>query len=325
MRTNRIHAAWSGPACLVLAGALACSSADPATSGADPDRDQPGGARADAAPDRGDPTTSAPDTGAPDAGSAGDPSAPPAARDAADAFVATDTATEVPASPAADALPPAGPDASAAPLASLSDDFAGSALDASWSTINGDKIAVRLLGGSLHVQPTQSLLWFNRSQGALIYKNVTGNFKVTTTVHPRKRSAAMQPPSARVHLGGLMARNPTGATENYVFIVVGIDVNDQSVETKTTVNGASTYIGPSWPMPDAQLRICRIGAQLRLYKRAPGTAAWQLAVSYDRPDLPATLQVGPNVYAPADRPDLDVAFDEVRFAPADTPDDCTAE
>lgn len=111
-----------------------------------------------------------------------------------------------------------------------------------------------------------------------------------------------------------MARNPAGPPENYVFIVVGNDENDLSVETKTTVNSASSYAGPSWPSGDAELRICRLGAAMHLYKREIGAASWTLATTYDRPDLPATLEVGPNVYAAASPPDLVVTFEEVEFA-----------
>ncbi len=101
---------------------------------------------------------------------------------------------------------------------------------------------------------------------------------------------------------------------------MGYDENDVSVETKTTTSGVSTYDGPSAPSSDAELRVCRIGATLRLRKRTGG-GAWQDAAVYDRPDLPPTLRVGPVVYANASPPDLDVAFDEVVFA-SPTPADC---
>jgi hypothetical protein len=223
--------------------------------------------------------------------------------------------------------PEAGPDANLvvdAPggLAALSDDFSSAQLAPSWQVVNAMKMTVSVSGGALHLLPTQSLLWFNASQGGLVYKTVTGDFTVTATVHPRKRSAPQSPPTETVNLGGLMARSPAPGPENYVFVVVGVDVNDFSVETKTTIEGRSTYEGPSWAPTDAELRICRVGPELRLLKRAPGTTAWMMAASYRRPDLPSTLQVGPNVYSPTARPDLDVAFDEVVFAPASTLEDC---
>jgi hypothetical protein len=146
---------------------------------------------------------------------------------------------------------------------------------------------------------------------------VTGNFKVTSTVRARKSSTPADPPSERIHLGGLMARDAASdgpAGESYVFIVVGQDENDLSVETKTTTGDVSTYTGPPWPSGDAELRVCRVGSQFLLYKRAIGELTWTEAAHFDRPDLPATLQVGPNVYSAAATPDLQVAFDGVVFA-----------
>jgi hypothetical protein len=45
---------------------------------------------------------------------------------------------------------------------------------------------------------------------------------------------------------------------------------------------------------------------------------------YDRPDLGASLQVGPNIYSLA-APDLTVSFDEVAFARVFSAADCTAD
>ena len=54
-----------------------------------------------------------------------------------------------------------------------------------------------------------------------------------------------------------MARNPAGNPENYVHIVVGIAPGGIAVETKTTVNGATTYEAPSRPTSDAEVRLSR--------------------------------------------------------------------
>ncbi|NUO53181.1 MAG: hypothetical protein HOV80_30405 [Polyangiaceae bacterium] len=123
-----------------------------------------------------------------------------------------------------------------------------------------------------------------------------------------------------------MARDPASdaGQENYVFIVVGFDENDVSVETKSTTNDMSDYIGPTWPGTDAELRLCRVGASFHLYKRAIGGTTWEEAMVYDRPDLGASLQVGPNIYSLA-APDLTVSFDEVTFARVASVADCTAD
>jgi hypothetical protein len=146
-------------------------------------------------------------------------------------------------------------------------------------------------------------------------------------VRPRKRTNGSERPTEKIHLGGLMARSPLGSTENYVFIVVGMDTNDYSVETKTTVDGLSNYTGPAWGEDDAELRICRLSSVFYMYRRAPGASGWTMAGDrpFGRVDLPATLEVGPVVYAATLKPDLDVAFDQVRFEPVANLTDCTRD
>src|SRR5262245_58904444 len=188
-------------------------------------------------------------------------------------------------------------------LSALSDDFEGTALDPSWSLFRPELVQITVADGALSLEPDQYALWFNASRGPLVYRLVTGDFRVTARVHARRKSDLSLPPAIPIHLGGLMARNPAGdgaaVPENYVFIVLGQDEVDRSIETKTTTNSSSVYQGPAWPTGDAELRICRRGATLLLLQRAIGQDAWTTAASYQRPDLPAELQVGPVVYAAA--------------------------
>lgn len=211
-------------------------------------------------------------------------------------------------------------------VAALSDDFAGNSLSGSWSVLNPQSLQIGVGGGELHLTVTQHALWFQSEQGTLVYKEVNGDFKLTSTVRARRTTNPNLPADRYVHLGGLMARSGAGGGENYVFIVVGFDENDLSVETKTTVNNVSTYAGPSWPSGDAELRLCRVGRTFVVYKRALGAGTWTEANRYDRPDLPSTLQVGPNAYAFANgnpgAPDLTVSFDAATFAPVSGLADC---
>jgi hypothetical protein len=287
----------------------------------------PDGAQADRRPP---PDGYTPDVSPSDVAGA-DTAAPDAAADSApDGAARPDAERSDAAAPDArhaDAKPRA--DGSSAPPSSierLSDDFCCTdSLDPSWALLNASKFNVAVHDGALHLLPTQASLWFNGIGGALVWKEVTGNFKVTATVRPRKRTDPGEPPSDKIHLGGLMARSSIGSHENYVFIVVGVDTNDHSVETKTTVDDSSTYVGPSWPYHDAELRICRQSSEFRLYKRAPGASAWLLAAVYVRADLPAALQVGPAAYAGSALPNLDVGFDAVHFEPVTSVADCTLD
>jgi len=210
-------------------------------------------------------------------------------------------------------------------LAGLSDAFDGAALEASWSVHNPDQVDITVAGGVLALEPVGHTLWFNDSEGPQLYKELTGDFVATAPVRARRSSDPTQPAGDYVHLGGLMARDAAATAADYVFIVVGWDVNDNSVETKTTDDDVSTYDGPTWPDGDADLRICRVGSAFQLLKRRPGAAAWTLAETFDRPDLGATLAVGPLLYAPTTSPDLHVELDEVVFRSVSGTEDCTVD
>ncbi len=210
-------------------------------------------------------------------------------------------------------------------LAPLSDTFDGGTLDPKWTLFNDAAVDAFVAGGSLSMEMTAPALWFQSGQGTLLHQTVSGDFRVTATVHVRKTSAPAEPPDTTIHLGGLMARDPASdasGSENYVFIVAGFDEDDVSVETKSTTNDVSDYIGPAWPSTDAELRMCRVGASFHLYKRPVGAATWELAITYDRPDLPAALQVGANAYC-LTAPDLTVQFEAVTFARVTSAVDCT--
>jgi len=240
----------------------------------------------------------------------------------------------------------------------LNDDFEDATLDPCWLTLNGSTttplIQIAQQGGALHLSANgnQNGVWYGGSTKSLVYQLTSApRFTLTTVAHPRKVTAPDALPTKDLHVGGIMVRNPAssgGSTENYVFLMVGHSENNngmvhQGVEYKTTVNGCSNWDEPDWGAnfdePDAELRICRLGAEFRLYKRVPGDATWTAATPPDgcdgnevsgevltRSDLPETVQVGLaiNFNAPSD---LDVGFDSLQFVelPADaTPDACTA-
>lgn len=193
-----------------------------------------------------------------------------------------------------------------------SDEFEGTALDAKWRVFRPEVADLRVGGGALAIEMTQGALWFEGQSSVLVYQEITGDFGVSSVVRARKTTSAADPPDRTVHLAGVMARHPSSATENYVFIVVGYDEVDLSVETKSTTNGSSAYVGPPWPSGDAELFVCRRGSRFSLYQRPIGGATWALAAEHDRPDLPATLQVGLIAYA-LGTPDLTASFDAIRF------------
>jgi hypothetical protein len=238
-----------------------------------------------------------------------------------------------PSSPVIDAAPgtpdatpePKGPDA--APLNPTSDEFNGTALDSSWNLTRGDLLDVSVSGGELHLVAKEYSVWYHEEAGAALWKPVSGNFKVTTSVKARRDSDPSQPVGLRFQFGGLLAYDPASDTNhNYVFIVVGNrDSYGLQVETKSTTNSRSEVNAFNWSSSDAELRLCRVGAKFVVYMRAIGATSWTEAFSYDRTDLPQTLNVGPFAYAYTDTPDLRASFAHVSIEPVASADDCPVD
>ena len=208
-----------------------------------------------------------------------------------------------------------------------SDRFDGKSLNKSWSILQPNLVQTSVRDGALTLTLTGPALWFNDSMGVLVYKRLTGNFKATAAVRTRGASSPGQPPAPAIRLGGLMARDPASddtGMQSYVHIVTGNGpAGVLAVENKTTMNNNSVYEAPDWPSPDAQLRICRVGSTFNVYKRPVRSKRWRLAASYDRPDLPPTLQVGTDVYSPNAPPDLRVTVDAVNFKGVTSSRSCT--
>ena len=200
--------------------------------------------------------------------------------------------------------------------APTTDTFDGTSLDSSWTVFRPDLADITVADGSLSIAPHSGALWYQASQADLVYKPVTGNFKATTTVHARKASNRTQTPSQFADVGGIMARNPSGSSENYILGVVGYaEMNQLAVEHKSTTNGKSVY-GEVAFTPDAEFRMCRVGSTFTIYYRHPGDTTWGPAFApFERPDLPATVQVGAIAYTGASSPDFVAIFDDFTIEP----------
>jgi hypothetical protein len=193
-----------------------------------------------------------------------------------------------------------------------------------WSFVNRDGAELAGSPAAFRLVLRHRLLWFMASRGFLMYRLVSGNFRVTAHVTATKTSDPSQPAggSGSVQLGGLMVRNGDDATQNYVHVVVGDDGDGPSIETKTTTNSMSVWAGPAWPTTDADLRICRIGPRLGLYKRLTGGAHWTQAASYLREDFPASVQVGVDLYT-NDEPDITIVVEGFTVEPVISQTACT--
>ena len=113
--------------------------------------------------------------------------------------------------------------------------------------------------------------WFQEWRGVQAYKQVTGDFVVTTDVEPTGRSGS-GPPNRQYSLSGIMVRTPrnnitngradwTPNGENYIFLSMGAasQPGTAQFEVKTTINSSSNLeITPGGSR--ARIQIARIGS-----------------------------------------------------------------
>jgi hypothetical protein len=226
------------------------------------------------------------------------------------------------ASAAAQASPVPGPTVGRTPVPGFED----------WETINPQAVHIALQPAPsgddappvLAMELTGSVLWFNTERGVLFGRDVTGDFRATATVRTAKTSDPATPPGGdgSVQLAGLMA-HATGPIENYVFIVLGSIGASTGIETKTTTGGHSIWVQRG-PVANgaADLRLCRAGKVFTLAWREPGSSgAWTLQSTFERADLPETLNVGPNIYTDG-RPDLTARFEHLSIEQLAVGEDC---
>ncbi len=222
--------------------------------------------------------------------------------------------TDAPPAKVVDA-PQTGPRMDAGSLIPADDTFDGNSLDGSWAVHNVERVELDVAGGQLRLAPHGNQVWLNGKEGALVYKLVTGDFKVTTTVHARLTSDLGKPLDHGFQTGGLMVRDQDAPPNNLVFINLGIGTEDAlAVLHESTKNGSSMSDESPWGA-DAQLRICRTGATFTAYKRNPGDTTWTKDDEVMRADLPSILQVGPDVSAGVGEVNSTFLFDAVDFAP----------
>lgn len=218
----------------------------------------------------------------------------------------------------------------------LSDEFNDAGSIANWSEINeveGWGAAGAQLNrwnvntdqaGQMILQPHTGG-WYEDWRGALVFKEITGDFVVTSRVQITDRDDVGGsdpdniPDDGDYSLGGLMIRTPRNITngladwnagsriddasnngENYIFLSMGFTTgaNNFSFEVKSTRNSSSnlqvTPLGQT--INEVELKIARIGTSVITLYRLAGEQEWTVHRRYERDDMPETLQVGMVAY-----------------------------
>lgn len=231
-------------------------------------------------------------------------------------------------------------------LTDLSDDFEDAATIANWERIyetegwDADQLETWNIDdtqeGKMVLAP-HTTVWFDNYRGPLVYKELTGDFIVTTQVQIGDRDDIGDsdlddvPDGSQFSLAGLMIRTPrnivnpevdwslgsqaddgTNNGENYVFLSLGWGSSgDQfQMETKTTRNSDSNLVLQDMGNNSIiNLQIARIGDTVFTLYQFPGEE-WVLNRRIPRSDLPETLQVGMVTYTDWEKANDYVPFDQ---------------
>ncbi len=207
---------------------------------------------------------------------------------------------------------------SAAQLQLLNDEFEDSSTLSNWQNItdvegwNTEHLEAHDINitqtGKLTMMPYTSS-WFQDYRGTILFKEVTGDFIISTEVTATNR-AGTGIPSSDYSLAGVMIRAPRSITngamdwtsggENYVFLATG-QANDQfsnpssvgpHFEVKTTTNSNSNLaVNPIPTSSNVQIRLARIGNFVICLYQLPG-GNWTVHRRFNRADFPQTMQIG---------------------------------
>jgi len=230
-------------------------------------------------------------------------------------------------------------------LASLSDEFDSDASLKGWKTLSETEglpnrvESVEIAGGNLSIVP-RSGAWWAGYHGIYLFKEVKGDFAITTRVKVTGRTA--EEPTRIWTISGLLVRKavdaqspPGDVKENWIYVMTG-----RGPEAARVVDAKSTVANSNqWDITPAQpgwyeLRVARLGPLFVILVRPDG-GAWSVRKRIFREDFPESLQAGINVTSdfdvsvtmpaskynsqlfPESKTDGLTKFDYVRFARVD--------
>lgn len=190
--------------------------------------------------------------------------------------------------------------------------------------------------GALTIEP-QTSTWYQDYQGDLAFKEVSGDFIVTTHVTITDRDDIGDsdnddiPSDSTFSLGGVMLRSPRNITDaatewtaggsNFVFLSLGHGYDGgMSLESKNTQDSVSNLALIPVNSTNAELRVERSGTSITTMYRLEGDVEWQAAANFDRPDMPETLQVGLVGYSDYEKASTFQPFYANSHALIDTPE-----
>lgn len=158
--------------------------------------------------------------------------------------------------------------------------------------------------GELYMMPWTTS-WYSDIRGALIFKEITGDFVFTTRIIVRNRAGQAILPGNIFSLAGMMIREPRSITngiddwapggENYVFLSIGRGGNGNGgpfeLEVKNTTNSNSVLDHPNIGVSEIYMRMVKVNGVI-IVMRSFDNLTWSVHTRFNRPDFSETCQLG---------------------------------
>lgn len=189
-----------------------------------------------------------------------------------------------------------------------------------WQLLNRKFFVAYKQNEQVLLTPTMKSAWDNESTGPFLYKDTTGNIKLSCHLQLVKASDAAQEPDKGFQQGGLMIRNPNAPEQNYVFLALGTGGNPKAKvffkktengKSKTLVNGVKNFSG--------QLLLEKSNDMVKAFLKPDGNEGWEQIGEYKAPWLTQNIQVGLAGFAdfagngPKMHPDVNFIFSNVNL------------
>lgn len=153
--------------------------------------------------------------------------------------------------------------------------------------------------GRFYIIPSSGA-WYHNYHGAYYYKEVEGDFLVTTKMEVTGRDSEI--PSDDWTLSGLMIRKPIDynavtnkedVKENWMYIMEGTSsYGTRLIDQKQTKDGRHSYSTEPSKNGRVELAFARIGSLFVGAYRHEGDKDWSIFNHFIREDMPEVVQVG---------------------------------
>jgi len=201
-------------------------------------------------------------------------------------------------------------------IASSNHEIAAAALPG-WQWINHNFFVASQHHDTITLIPFMKCVWEDDETGGMLYREIKGNFTVTTKINLVKYTATDGIPDRGFQQAGIIVRNYQDSMENYLLLTTGTggNPNPKIFFKKTEDNKSKTVVNKSHSM-NSWLKMERNGNTITAFFKEAATSNWIRMGTYELNWLQDRMQLGLAVFArfpgdgPKMQPDMKAMFSQ---------------